>query len=200
MRWTTAMWRLDVPDARTLLAASMLFSVATAIVLRQQLVAFTSVPDRGDPLFSMWRIAWVAHQLPLAPRHLFDANIFHPAARTLAYQTRCCCRRSSARPRCGWACRSRSFTHACCCSRMSPPVSRCSCWSTALHATPALHRSPASCSRSTRSVCCTTRIWSCSSRSGCRSRCSFFSARSRRRIGETAFSQACSSACRRSAR
>jgi hypothetical protein len=54
-------------------------------MLRQQVLAYMDVPDLGDPLFSMWRLAWVAHQLPLDPRHLFDANIFHPAARALAY-------------------------------------------------------------------------------------------------------------------
>ena len=84
-RWSTETWRFDAPGARTLLGPFLLFSIATALVLWQQLLAFTSVPDRGDPLFSMWRIAWVAHQLPVDPRHLFDANIFHPAARTLAY-------------------------------------------------------------------------------------------------------------------
>src|SRR5262245_37178128 len=54
-------------------------------MLHAQVRAFTNVPDLGDPLFSMWRLAWVAHQLPIDPGHLFDANIFHPAERTLAY-------------------------------------------------------------------------------------------------------------------
>jgi hypothetical protein len=43
------------------------------------------VSDLGDPLFSVWRIAWVSHQLPLDPAHLFDGNIFHPEPRTLTY-------------------------------------------------------------------------------------------------------------------
>jgi hypothetical protein len=38
-----------------------------------------------DPYFSMWRLAWVAHALRTDPRHLFDANIFHPAPHTLAF-------------------------------------------------------------------------------------------------------------------
>ncbi|MEO7273618.1 MAG: hypothetical protein ABIX28_11590 [Vicinamibacterales bacterium] len=42
-------------------------------------------PDIGDPLFSTWRLAWVAHQLPRDPLHLFDGNIFHPAKQTLAF-------------------------------------------------------------------------------------------------------------------
>src|SRR5204862_6887538 len=36
------------------------------------------VPDMGDPLFSIWRIAWVNHQIWRDPRALFDANIFYP--------------------------------------------------------------------------------------------------------------------------
>jgi hypothetical protein len=84
-RWSTHRLQCEAPAARTCLWALLLFSGATAFMLRRQLLAYTSVPDLGDPLFSMWRLAWVAHQLPLDPRHLFDANIFHPAARTLGY-------------------------------------------------------------------------------------------------------------------
>src|SRR5207244_5203749 len=32
-----------------------------------------------------WTMAWVAHQAPRAPLHLYDANIFYPERRTLAY-------------------------------------------------------------------------------------------------------------------
>lgn len=38
-----------------------------------------------DPLFSVWRLAWVAHQLPRDPVHLFDANVFFPEPNTFAY-------------------------------------------------------------------------------------------------------------------
>lgn len=41
--------------------------------------------DIGDPLLSTWRLAWVAHQLPIDPWHLFDANIFYPERATLAF-------------------------------------------------------------------------------------------------------------------
>src|SRR6185295_8503309 len=44
-----------------------------------------AVPDRGDPLFSMWRMAWVRHQIVTDPRHLFDANIFFPLPAALTY-------------------------------------------------------------------------------------------------------------------
>ena len=32
-----------------------------------------------------WVLGWVAHQLPHAPAHIFDANIFYPERNTLAY-------------------------------------------------------------------------------------------------------------------
>jgi hypothetical protein len=41
--------------------------------------------DRADAALNAWAIAWVAHQLPRAPTHLFDANIFYPDTLTLAY-------------------------------------------------------------------------------------------------------------------
>src|SRR5262249_22765732 len=37
----------------------------------------------GDPLFNIWRIAWVNHQIIRNPLHLFDANIYYPARYTL---------------------------------------------------------------------------------------------------------------------
>jgi hypothetical protein len=61
------------------------FTVVTAWMLLPQVTAPFSVFDLGDPLLSIWRLAWVAHQLPRDPMHLFDANIFHPHVRTLAY-------------------------------------------------------------------------------------------------------------------
>jgi hypothetical protein len=43
------------------------------------------VPDRGDPVFSAWRLARFAHQVAHDPAHLFDGNIFYPRHWTLAY-------------------------------------------------------------------------------------------------------------------
>jgi hypothetical protein len=43
------------------------------------------LPRHDDPLFSVWRLAWVAHQLPRDITHLFDTNIFFPLKNTLAY-------------------------------------------------------------------------------------------------------------------
>ena len=41
--------------------------------------------DSSDALLNTWAIAWVAHQLPRDPAHLFDANIFSPERHTLGY-------------------------------------------------------------------------------------------------------------------
>ena len=61
------------------------FLALTALMTWQQLASPYAVGDTGDPLFSVWRLSWVAHQLPRAPLRLFDANIFYPELRTLAY-------------------------------------------------------------------------------------------------------------------
>jgi hypothetical protein len=64
---------------------------AAAIVLASLLWLMPHVrhprhlPDPGDPVFSAWRLAVLAHQLTHDPRHLFDANIFYPAPKTLTY-------------------------------------------------------------------------------------------------------------------
>ena len=41
--------------------------------------------NTGDGRFSVWNIAWVAHALSTDPLDLFDANIFYPHRRTLAF-------------------------------------------------------------------------------------------------------------------
>lgn len=41
--------------------------------------------DNGDGQFSIWNVAWVARTLVADPAHVFDANIFYPHKRTLAY-------------------------------------------------------------------------------------------------------------------
>jgi len=45
----------------------------------------SQVAAHDDPQFSMWRLSWIAHSLSTDPKHLFDANIFYPEQRTLAY-------------------------------------------------------------------------------------------------------------------
>jgi hypothetical protein len=69
-----------------LLPALLLYIGLTAAVTWPQVLQVSShVADVGDPLLNTWALAWVAHQAPFAPARLFDANIFHPERRTLAY-------------------------------------------------------------------------------------------------------------------
>jgi hypothetical protein len=41
--------------------------------------------DNPNTVLNEWAIAWIAHEAPRDPIHLFDANIFYPDLRTLAY-------------------------------------------------------------------------------------------------------------------
>ena len=63
--------------------ASLGIALALAILMHDQLRQPYSVPDLGDPLFVMWDMEWVAHQLVTDPVHLFDGNIFYPEHLTL---------------------------------------------------------------------------------------------------------------------
>ena len=68
---------------RHAIVAALGLGAALTLLLYQQVRHLDSVPDLGDPLFSIWRIGWVNHQLFTGPRHLFDANIFYPERLTL---------------------------------------------------------------------------------------------------------------------
>ncbi|HUQ86080.1 MAG TPA: hypothetical protein VM096_00895 [Vicinamibacterales bacterium] len=62
------------------------FVAATVILTYPQAFTLTtSVGPHYDALFSIWRLSWIAHQLPHRPLELFDANIFYPEHLTLAY-------------------------------------------------------------------------------------------------------------------
>jgi hypothetical protein len=77
--------RLWLPPRREWLAAAALLTAASAWILREQILLIHGVPDPGDPLFSMWRLSTVAHQLAHDPLRLFDGNMYYPAENTLAY-------------------------------------------------------------------------------------------------------------------
>ncbi|HWF86869.1 MAG TPA: hypothetical protein VG222_18560 [Vicinamibacterales bacterium] len=62
------------------------FLLLTLVLTYPQVRHMTShVGQEYDAEFSIWRLAWIAHQLPRDPRHLFDTNIFYPARDTLAF-------------------------------------------------------------------------------------------------------------------
>jgi hypothetical protein len=72
--------------AAFLALALVLFVALTAVMTWPQVLRMSDgVHDPGDPLMVTWVLAWVAHQLPIAPAHIFDANIFYPERNTLAY-------------------------------------------------------------------------------------------------------------------
>jgi hypothetical protein len=66
------------------LAAFALLAIAHTWPLARN-PAHLSRNDNADTLLNTWVIAWVAHQLPREPLHLFDAPIFYPQRLTLGY-------------------------------------------------------------------------------------------------------------------
>jgi hypothetical protein len=76
-------------DSKRFTRETALYALATVlgstVWLWPHLIHFRDVPDRGDPIFSAWRLARFAHQLINDPRHLFDGNIFYPRPLTLTY-------------------------------------------------------------------------------------------------------------------
>jgi len=70
------------------IVGSLLFFAGMTIVHTWPLAAHPATwsrHDNGDAMLNEWIIAWIAHQLPRAPLHLFDANIFFPEPNTLAF-------------------------------------------------------------------------------------------------------------------
>lgn len=68
--------------------ASLLLFAALAVAHTWPLAArpaYYSRVDNGDYLLNAWAIDWVASHVPTTPQRLFDANIFHPSKRTLAF-------------------------------------------------------------------------------------------------------------------
>lgn len=83
-----AAWQAMASHVRRPAVASLLLFVALAIVQTWPLAtdpAHLSRNDNSDTMYCEWAVAWVAHQAPREPLHLFDANIFYPERNTLAY-------------------------------------------------------------------------------------------------------------------
>jgi hypothetical protein len=73
---------------RRLAAGALAACLALAVLHTWPLAAgpaTLSRHDNADAMLNEWIVAWVAHQAPRAPLRLFDANIFHPEPRTLAF-------------------------------------------------------------------------------------------------------------------
>ncbi len=80
----TAFWRRRLVRSTLVIG---LYALLTAVMTYPQVRHFGRgiVLEYGDQFFSIWRLAWVAHQLPRDIWHLFDANIFFPESHTLAF-------------------------------------------------------------------------------------------------------------------
>jgi hypothetical protein len=63
----------------------MVFVLGTMWFTFPQITAMDSVPRHNDPMFSTWRLAWVAHQIGTDPIHLLNANVIYPTHRALLY-------------------------------------------------------------------------------------------------------------------
>jgi hypothetical protein len=73
------------PTSHLIGAALLILGMVIFITWPQAFLMTTSMAAHGDPMFTIWRFAWVAHAVREAPRHLFDANILYPATRTFTF-------------------------------------------------------------------------------------------------------------------
>ena len=78
---------MAVKGTRTHLAVVALFATLTVAMTWPMAARMAdSVRDPGDPLFNAWVLSWDVHSLATGNLHgFFDANIFYPNRRTLAY-------------------------------------------------------------------------------------------------------------------
>ena len=74
-----------MPWDRRAVVYALLALAGGAVWVVPQILHLRSVPDAGDPIFSAWRIAALAHQLATDPRRLWDGNIFFPLPHTITY-------------------------------------------------------------------------------------------------------------------
>jgi len=74
-------------EVRRTTLAVLLVAIGLSLLLTYPLLLHlaTAVEDRQDALLNVWITAWGGHQLLADPLHLFDANIFFPFPRTLAF-------------------------------------------------------------------------------------------------------------------
>ena len=76
-------WRTRlVPHLLALLAFTLL-SITATWPMFPQLGGY--VIDKGDPLYSVWAMAWQAHALATNPLGMFDTNIMYPFTGTLTF-------------------------------------------------------------------------------------------------------------------
>ena len=76
---------LRLPHWIALWALALAAAVVMTWPLASGLGTLGRTANSGDGRFAVWNVAWVAHALTTDPARVYDANIFHPHERTLAY-------------------------------------------------------------------------------------------------------------------
>ena len=76
---------LNARHAVLLLAAAIAAAVLMTWPLATDLGRLGRTENSGDARFSVWNVAWVAHALTTNPLDVYDANIFFPHRRALAF-------------------------------------------------------------------------------------------------------------------
>lgn len=66
-------------------AVAVLLAVAMTWPLAAGLDHLGRTQNSGDARYAVWNVSWVAHALTTDPAGVFDANIFHPHRRSLAF-------------------------------------------------------------------------------------------------------------------
>ncbi|HEY5344537.1 MAG TPA: hypothetical protein VIJ66_12875 [Solirubrobacteraceae bacterium] len=81
-------WPASPAIGRAELSWAILAAVLLAVLTSWPLLLHMSThiaPDLGDPVRTVWEIAWVGHAMLHDPTHLFDANTFYPHPLSLAF-------------------------------------------------------------------------------------------------------------------
>ena len=147
------------------------FAVLVLLLTWPQALNPSSVPAHRDAWFSMWRLAWIAHQLRTDPVRLFDANIYYPSVGTLAYSDATLIQGLLAAPFL-WLGVPTPFAYTLLVlgSFMFAGLAMCALVRYS-QAAPGQASRLVLCSRLRRTGSITTCTWSCSGVAGCRSRC-----------------------------
>lgn len=66
-------------------AAAIGFLLLTLWFTAPQIASLESVYPHQDPFLTIWRLAWIAHQVPRDPLHLLDTNILYPLKGTAVF-------------------------------------------------------------------------------------------------------------------
>jgi hypothetical protein len=78
-------WKARLRNGTLLVAAAVAASILMTWPLAAGMGHLGRTQNSGDARFAVWNVAWVAHALITDPADLYDANIFYPHRRALAF-------------------------------------------------------------------------------------------------------------------